>query len=393
MIQKAQNLAYGILFVMLLISCESESIIDEALPLKEKIDQLVEPVVAFGSPSAIIIGVFRNGEKTVYGYGDAGLGFGAPRSNTIFEIGSITKTFTATLLSELISDGLVSLDDPINKYLPANVHPPSYKGENITIRHLVTHTSGLPRDASTFFSDITDPGRLSESTNDDIYTFLNDISVSAYPFDDYTNGNELPYLGTRYRYSNVGVGILGHILELASGKTYEELLEKRICTKFNMPDTRTFVDLTEEQKSRIPKAYSINQTEIEQPRDWGRYLGAGSLLSTTDDMLNYIEVNVNNSTSLSKSMNRCHEIIFRNEDLLNEDGKALRFPFNADGIGMIWYVTHANGDTIIEHDGRYNHYSNVKINITKKAGVVIFSNTYNESAESILKTIMDWITE
>ncbi len=196
MIQKAQNFAYWILFVILFISCESEPIIDDSSPLKEKIDRLVEPVVAFGSPSAIIIGVYKGGEKTVYSYGDAGLGFGAPRSNTIFEIGSITKTFTATLLSELIFDGLVSLDDSINKFLPANVHPPSYKGENITIRHLVTHTSGLPRDASTFVSDNMDPNRLSESTNEDIYTFLNDISVSAYPFDDYTNGNELPYLGT-----------------------------------------------------------------------------------------------------------------------------------------------------------------------------------------------------
>ncbi len=141
---------------------------------------------------------------------------------------------------------------------------------------------------------------------------------------------------------------MGHILELTSGKTYEELLEERICSKLNMPDTKTFVDLTDEQKSRIPKAYSYNQTEVEQPRYWGRYLGAGSILSTTDDMLNYIEANIDNSTSLSRSMKRCHEILFRKEDLLDEDGKAFqRFPFNADGIGMIWYVSHPYGATII----------------------------------------------
>ena len=60
MIQKAQNFAYWILFVILFISCESEPIIDDSSPLKEKIDRLVEPVVAFGSPSAIIIGVMRD---------------------------------------------------------------------------------------------------------------------------------------------------------------------------------------------------------------------------------------------------------------------------------------------------------------------------------------------
>ncbi len=393
MIQKTRYLIIEIILIILSIACENETTIDDTLPLEEKIDQLVEPLVIFGSPSAIVIGVIKDGEKTVYSYGDAGLGFGAPQSNTIFEIGSNTKTFTATLLSEFISEGILSLDDPINKFLPARVQPPSYKGENITLRHLVTHTSGLPRSARNF--DMDPNVFWSDFTNEDFYIFLNDISAQAYPFDDYTNGNELPYLGTRFRYSNIGVGILGHILELVSGQTFEELIEERICSKLNMPDTKIFVDMTEEQKSRIPKAYNINQYEQEFPRDFGRFLAAGAILSTVDDMLNYMEANLGKSTSLSQSMQRCHKIIYKKEDLIDdESGVFERFPYDdADGIGMIWYVSYNNGDTIVEHGGDYNHHCNFKFNKTKKAGVVMFSNTANLSDSEIKDKILNWITE
>jgi serine-type D-Ala-D-Ala carboxypeptidase/endopeptidase len=379
----------GILFV----SCEKEVTIDESLPLREKIDKLVEPVTFFGAPGAIIIGVIKNGEKSIYSYGDAGLGFGAPRSSTIFEIGSNSKTFTATLLSTFIDEGLLSLDDSINQFLPIYVRPPTFHGKQITLRNLVTHTSGLPRDVYNFNMDINT--FWSEFTNEDYYIFLNDISAQAYPFDDYTNGNELPYLGTEFRYSNIGMGILGHILERVSGQPFEELIEERICSKLSMPDTRIFVDMTEEQKSRIPKAYNINQLEQELPRDMGRLLAPGAILSTTDDMLNYMEANLNNTSALSNSMQRCHKIIYKREDICPEDaGVFEKFPYDdADGIGMAWYISHENGDTIVEHGGDYNHHCFFKFNKTKKTGVIMFTNTASLVTENIKETIFKWITE
>ena len=321
------------------------------------------------------------------------MGFGAPRSNTIFEIGSNTKTFTATLLSEFIDEGLLSLDDSINQFLPDYVHPPTFHGQQITLRNLVTHTSGLPREVYNFNMDLNT--FWSEFTNEDYYTFLNDISFQAYPFDDYTNGNELTSLGTQYRYSNIGVAILGHILERVSGQTFEELIEERICSGLNMPDTRIFNDMTGEQKSRIPRAYTINQYEQALPRDMGRLLAPGAILSSTDDMLKYMEANMNNTTSLSKAMQRCHEIIYRREDICNEDGGVFdRFPYDdADGIGMIWYISYENGDTIVEHGGDYNHHCFFKFNKTKKAGVIMFTNTTSLTASTIEDTIFTWITE
>ena len=271
MMRRFISLLPGIVILLNLVSCEGEETIDESLPLEQKIGQLIEPLVVFGNPNTTIIGIIQNGEKSIYRYGDAGLGSGPPLPNTIFEIGSITKTYTATLLSQFIMEGLVSLDDPIDKYLPDTVDPPTFNGQQISLRHLVTHTSGLPREIYNF--DIDFNIVWSKLEDEDLYAFLNDISRQAYPFDDYTYGNELQSLGTAFRYSNVGMAILGHILELVSGKKYEELVEERICSKLNMTDTKAYTDLTQEQKDRIPKAYNLNQYEQELPRNMGAYVG------------------------------------------------------------------------------------------------------------------------
>ncbi len=385
MIRRFLYLISGIVLVLHLGSCESMDTIDESLSLEQRIDQLMEPIVIFGNPSAAIIGIVQNGERSYYGYGDAGLGDGPPLPNTIFEIGSITKTFTATLLSQFIMEGLVSLDDPIDMFLPESVDPPTFDGQPIRLRHLVTHTSGLPRSICNFNIDST---VWSELGPQDLYTFLNDISRQAYPFDDYTHDNELQSLGTEFRYSNVGMAILGHILELVSGEQFDQLVEERICSQLNMDDTKVYKNYTREQKERIPKAYDLNQYEKELPHELGAMVPAGGILSTVNDMLDYMEANMEDSTFLSKSMKKCHEGIYLKEDLAGTFPRRI-----ADAIGMAWFISYENRDTIAYHNGGYNHLSYMKFNITKKVGVVAFSNTASEVPSSVIETIFNWINE
>ncbi len=379
------SLISGVIIFLNLISCESMETIEESLPLEERINQLVEPIVVFGNPNATIIGIIQDGERSIHSYGDAGLGFGPPLPNTLFEIGSITKTYTATLLSQFIMEGLVSLDDPIDKFLPNTVDPPTFNGQPILLRHLVTHTSGLPREIYNF--DIDFSIVWSETEPEDLYAFLNDISRQAYPFDDYTLGNELQSLGTKFRYSNVGMAILGHILELVSGQNFEQLVQERICSTVHMEDTKVFTDLTREQKDRIPKAYNLNQYEQELPRDMGVYEAAGGLLSTVDDMMDFMEANMEDSTFLSQSMQLCHQGIYDKEEIDES------FPRGIDAIGMAWLITYLGGDTIVYHNGGYNHLSYMKFNRTDKVGVVAFSNTATEVGQRVIETIFDWINE
>ena len=194
--QRLTYLVPELVILLMLSSCVGDDSIDESQTLEQKIDHMVKPLVVYGNPNATIIGIIQNGERSIYSYGDAGLGNGPPLPNHIFEIGSITKTYTATLLSQFILEGLVSLNDPIFKFLPDSVDPPTFNEQQITLRHLVTHTSGLPREIYNF--DIDYNIVWSELTNEDLYAFLNDISRQAYPFNDYTYGNELQSLGTIY---------------------------------------------------------------------------------------------------------------------------------------------------------------------------------------------------
>ena len=181
--------------------------------------------------------------------------------------------------------------------------------------------------------------------------------------------------------------ILGHILELVSGQTYEQLIEERICSRLNMDDTKVYPDLTQGQKDRIPKAYNPNQYEQELPRDFGRYLACGGLLSTVDDMLNYIEAQMEDSTFLSRSMRLCHEGIYDEEDIDET------FPRGIDALGMAWLITYQGGDTLIYHNGGYNHLSYIKFNRTRKVGIVAFSNTGTDVGSRVIETIFNWINE
>jgi CubicO group peptidase (beta-lactamase class C family) len=382
----------GIITIISLVSCETKETIDDSLPLKQKIDQLVEPIVIFGNPSAMIIGITQHGERSYYSYGNAGGNLGPPLPNSIFEIGSVTKTFTATLLSEFMMEDLVSLDDPITKYLPETIHPPTFNGQQITLKHLVTHTSGLPREIYNF--NIGGSNVWSEIDNNDLYEFLNNIYQQAYPFDDYTLGNELQSLGTKYRYSNVGMALLGHILELASGKSYEQLVDERICTQLNMAETKIYPDLSQEQKDRVPVAYDMNQYSKAYDRDFGRYVACGGLLSTIDDMLNYMEANLEDSSPLSKAMQQCHQEIYTSEQISKENGDSdERFHRGVSAIGMAWFLSYAKGDTIVEHSGAFNHQCHFRFSKTNKVGIVAFSNSVNQVDRRVIETIFDWINE
>jgi hypothetical protein len=94
-------------------------------------------------------------------------------------------------------------------------------------------------------------------------------------------------------------------------------------------------------------------------------------------------------------MQKCHELIYTREQICNDDGDVTEnFPYeNADGIGMVWYISYINGDTIVEHGGDYNHHCKFKFNKTKKVGIVTFSNTANVVEGEVVETIFNWLNE
>jgi D-alanyl-D-alanine-carboxypeptidase/D-alanyl-D-alanine-endopeptidase len=138
-----------------------------------------------------------------------------------FGIGSITKTFTALLLQDVVERDEMKLDDPVTKYLPASVKVPIRNGKEITLLQLAIHTSGLPANPG----NLDPKGGFAHYTTDQLYTFLSGYKLRRDP-------------GTQYHYSNLGVSLLGHVIALNAGTNYESLVTNRICRPLKMDSTR-----------------------------------------------------------------------------------------------------------------------------------------------------------
>jgi len=185
-------------------------------------------------------------------------------AEAIYEIGSITKVFTAVLLADMVERGEVALEDPVAKYLPKTVKVPERGGKQITLLDLATHKSGLPRlPANLNPKDPANP--YADFSVDDLYSFL--------------NGYSLPReIGATYEYSNLGVGLLGHALVLRAGKGYEALLRERVLGPLGMDATGIAV------KGPIVAGHD---EKLRPVKNWDlpALAGAGALRSTVRDML------------------------------------------------------------------------------------------------------------
>lgn len=139
--------------------------------------------------------------------------------DTIFDIGSITKTFTSALLADMVKRGLVKLNNHVQKFLPSYVKVPTYHndGHNITLEGLATHTSGLPDLPAKLFDNRTLPTAQ-------IYNYVSNASLVSEP-------------GARYSYNNLGMGLLGYIISLKAGVPHGELVKDRILNVLGMDST------------------------------------------------------------------------------------------------------------------------------------------------------------
>ena len=142
-----------------------------------------------------------DGHTRIIAFGDPGKGQPPLDGNSVFEIGSISKVFTSTVLAELVKEGKVKLEDPAQKYLPASVRVPSRNGKEITLANLSEQNSGLPRMPSNFHpKDQANP--YADYTEQQMYDFVSGYQLPRDP-------------GATFEYSNLGVGLLGHVLARA----------------------------------------------------------------------------------------------------------------------------------------------------------------------------------
>jgi len=200
-------------------------------------------------------------------------------ADTLFEIGSITKTFTALLALDMQKRGELNLNDPVVKYLPPSVKVPSYS-KQIILLNLAVQDSGLPFNATNFIG-ANDEEHYDSYTADRMYAFLSGYALKAPP-------------GAQFQYSNVGMSLLGHALERISHTNFESLVLARICRPLHMTDT--YVKLPPALKPRMAVGHD---DKGKRAPDFALQVmaPAGALHSTVNDMLKYLaaEIGLTNS--------------------------------------------------------------------------------------------------
>ena len=322
-----------------------------AMPTRAQVDALVEPMITGRYCKGAAVGLIDSDGRRVFGYGVAKSGGSAPDGKTVFEIGSITKTFTATLLAEMVRCGEVKLERPVKELLPAETLVPEKDGVQITLLDLAMQRSGLPRMPDNFHpADPMNP--YVDYTPQSLYEALASIKLSRKP-------------GERYEYSNLGVGLLGHALSAKARKSYEQLLVERICTPLGMNDTR--ITLDERLRSRLAAAHMGEW--VAPGWDFDALAGAGAIRSTVDDMLTYLAAEAGLVDSpLSEAMKMTRQ---RRADA-GED---------AD-IGLAWHIGKRTG--ALWHNGGTGGYSSFAAFVpATKVGVVILVNSRCMLADSV----------
>ena len=306
----------------------------------------------------IVVGYIDDQNIDYYSYGNTAIENGTPvNKKSVFEIGSISKTFTATILAIKVINGEMSLDDPISKYLPKTVKVPTKNGKEITLQHLATHTSALPRMPDNM-SPKNENNPFADYTYKQLYNFISNYELTR-------------DIGAFSEYSNLGMGLLGHILELQSGQTFEELVIQHIANPLQMTDTRLV--LTQQMKKRLAKGHA----GLSETNNWDIITlgGAGGIRSTTSDMVKYIKANLNSDsgkTALDKAMQLAHQSAFKSEEQHIE-------------MALAWHIE--NGKFLMHNGATGGYCAMSAMDKVDKKGVIVLTNS-NENVDAIAIKLM-----
>ena len=331
----------------------------------EQVAELARPLIDKKVIVGCVIGVLDGEQKQVHAFGDVALGSGqTPDGGTIYEIGSVTKAFTGTLLADMALRGEVTLDAPIADYLPAGTTPPEVNYRPITLADLAAHTSGLPKV----------PDNLAPADPANPYADYDAKRMYAF-----LAGYKPPKPPGEYEYSNYGAGLLGSLLAERAGKSYEQLVVERITKPLAMNDTK--IQLTAADRARLAPPYDGS---LQPNKNWDvtALAGAGAIRSTADDCLKLLEAALTSDAELEKLPADKGAVV-----------RALRLAWTPRhgkpgemGVGLGWHI-HPDGVTRW-HNGQTGGYSSCVYAVPgRRLAVVVLANTASDLVDELAKKI------
>jgi len=356
---------YAVLFALVGVSTigiartqTASPLVPSEMPCDASIRQLLaKRVHAIAGPDdgiGIVVGIIEPHGRRIIAYGHSG-GRDKARltGDSVFEIGSVGKIFTALLLSEMVQRGEVALTDPVTKYLPTGTRLPEHNGHKISLGDLATHTSGLP-----FMPDAYPTvGDSHNYSPQDLYDYLARYELKRDP-------------GAEWEYSNIDYWLLGEALARRAGLPFDELLQERIFRPLNM--SSTVVKLPDQPRLKVAQGHdaSLQPAPPFYALSVYRTLGAaaGGVYSSPSDLLNFLSVALGFKPSpLGPSIDAMLET---------------RRPMDGDQQALGWIVEGKGRNEFFFHEGgTWGYASAVAWDPAKKVGVVVISNQQQSVAD------------
>ncbi len=314
--------------------------------LDKKVEAILQPFMFESKTVGLSIGVLKDGKTYFYNYGETKKENGQiPAAKNLYEIGSITKTFTSLLLAKAVIEKKIALNDPVNKYLPKDIPVIKFGIDTLRIVHLSNHTSGLPPLPDNFgATDLINPYQNYDNTK--LNDYLKVAKLSRKP-------------GDKFEYCNLAVGLLGHILENVNKMPFEEMVTTFICAKAGMNDTRQF--LLKKDSALFVQGYDASIFPQGQ-WDFKALAAAGSIRSNAEDMLKYAGLQLGKEdVQLKKAVELSHQPTF-------DAGQ--------QQIALNWFIQDWGWGKILFHGGQTGGYKTfLAINEKTQNAVIILSNT------------------
>jgi CubicO group peptidase (beta-lactamase class C family) len=276
------------------------------------------------------LGIWRDGHETVVAHGVLNAATGvAVTPDSLFQIGSITKVWTATMVIQLLEEGRLDLDQPVSELLPGVRLGVDDVADLVTVRHLLTHASGVDGDI------FTDTGR-----GDDCIARYVDLLAVA--------GHTHP-VGAAYSYCNSGFVLLGRIVEELDGRTWDESLRARLVSPLGLGQTVTLPEEAILQRAAV--GHREHPHEYEPVRVWAlprSVAPAGLITASAHDVLTFARLHLDGGTARDGTRLLAHDSVAAMQqsqrDIPSIDARA-------DSIGLGWRLNRWGGRPIFGHDG------------------------------------------
>jgi serine-type D-Ala-D-Ala carboxypeptidase/endopeptidase len=336
-----------------------------AQDLAPAVAETVKPFLDKHKHASVAVGIITPEGKRTFGFGTVKRDGKEqqPDEHTLYEIGSITKVVTGTLLAQLVLEKKLKLDDPVQPLLPAEWKLPRRDDRDITFLQLATHTSSLP---------VQPPGlgvtALLSGTASDPYSKFDSVALAKTLS---TLQLEQP-IGYKHAYSNLGVGLLGHALARVDKlDSYEDLVAKRIFRPLGM--TESAIRLFEDQKKQVAHGHDGSGKPV-SGWNFATLEACGGIRSNVRDMLKFLEASMSKSDTPLKPAFAFAQQPWRELPIKNVE------------IGLCWMRSGLPHNLLIWHNGGTGGYSSFMGYRPKNGvGVIVLCNSADRVDELAMK--------